>query len=573
MTLRSRQGSSRSRSWDDRDRRNMLLNVGFGLAIIAALLMLVVAWGVSWYGDHLSAAATVNGQTITKDAYGKALAVNLWRADYQSRRLRTLLAAGHIRPTDQETRQALLDQRLQQASALTLGQLIDGTIQAELASKQGVTVSDADIDARIKQEATTDELRSSWVISVAPTLATGESVATQAEKDAAKAKADAALTDLKAGKDWVEVSKAVSGDAAKDTGGAIGFIDKNASLDTAFVDAVMAVAKDTPTDVIAGADGTYRIGKVTEIIAPVEDTTFLTQVTDAGISMDDFRAAIRRDSNRAKLSDAVIAQYLAPGPQRKVSEIFIQEGRSEAGPSAVRVRHILYSPNGDPNTASKVAETDPAWAAAKAKADATYTKLKADISQFDSIARAESDEGSAKTTGGKLPYFSTDDAIDASFAAAIFADGLQPGQLLEPVKSAFGWHVVQIQRYPPDADFAAGLKTDIDSGKTTFAVAARDASDDGSAAQGGDLGWIGKGQITETREQAIFAAPVGKVSDPLTVAGEGIYLFLVSAEENRAPDAAQKKIIEASAFSAWYSKQKATYKVTRDSNVTGSTSG
>ena len=46
----------------------MLLNIGFGLTIVAALLLLLIALGASWYNDHLAAAATVNGQTITKDA-------------------------------------------------------------------------------------------------------------------------------------------------------------------------------------------------------------------------------------------------------------------------------------------------------------------------------------------------------------------------------------------------------------------------------------------------------------------------------------------------------------------------
>ena len=50
----------------------------------------------------------------------------------------------------------------------------------------------------------------------------------------------------------------------------------------------------------------------------------------------------------------------------------------ETGPGAIRVRHILYSPNGDPSTASKVAQDDPAWAAAKAKADAKASAGDAD---------------------------------------------------------------------------------------------------------------------------------------------------------------------------------------------------
>ena len=546
----------------------MLLNIGFGLTVVAALLLLLIAGGVAWYGDHLSAAATVNGQTITKDAYAKQLAINAFRVDYQSRRIRTLLAAGQMRTADATARQSLLDQRTQQADTIALEQLIDGQVQAELAAKQGVTVTPADVDARLAEEATTPEMRHAWMIEVKPEVPTGASVASDTTKAAAKAKADAALADLKAGKDWTEVAKAVSTDASKDQGGDLGFVDKSATLDPAFSVAIQAAAKDTPTDVIEGADGTYRIGRVTEIAAPVVDATLADQVKSAGISMDDFRAALGRDVTRTRLSDAITAPYLVAGPQRQTSEIYMAESSSETADGAIKVRHILYSPNGDASKASTVAADDPAWAVAEAAAKATYEKLKADPSLFDSIARAESDETSAATTGGKLPYFAPVDSIDSSFAAAIFKGGFQPGELLEPVKSAFGWHVVQVMHYPTDAEWSAKLIADINAGKQTFADAARDNSDLANAAQGGDMGWVVKGLEPAEVEKAIFAAPIGKVSDPLVVAGDGTYIFLVNKEEARTPDANQIAQLNATVFPNWYSVQKAAFDITRDASIT-----
>ncbi len=567
MTFRARSGSNRPRTWDDRDRRTLLMNVGFGLTVVAALLLLLLAVGISWYGDHLSAAATVNGQTITRDAFNKQLAVNAFRLDYQARRIRTLLTAGHMRTTDAQGRLSLLDQRRQQANAIALEQLIDGKVMESLAPDQGVTVTDADVDAHFTEEATTPELRHVWMIAVQPTLATGESTPTDAEKAAARAKAVQAVADLKAGQDWATVSKAVSTDASKDQGGDLGFIDKNAALDQPFVDAVVAAARDTPTDVVEGADGTYRIGRVTEIIAPVVDATLEQQVRDEGISLDDFRAALRREVVRVKLGDAVLATFLAPGPQRQVQEIYMQEGSSESGPGAIRVRHILYSPNGDPANASKVPDTDPAWAAAKARADATYATLKGDIGLFDSIARAQSNESLARVSGGKLPYFSTADAIDPAFSKAVFQPGLQPGQLLAPIKSVFGWHVIQVMHFPTDMEWANKLKAAAESGQD-FAILARDNSDKAEAAKGGDIGWVGKGQLAQELEDAIFATKVGGISDPVQVPGDGVYLFKVNKEETRAPDADQKKALESSAFSTWYSKQKAGFDITRDVPVT-----
>jgi len=43
-------------------------------------------------------------------------------------------------------------------------------------------------------------------------------------------------------------------------------------------------------------------------------------------------------------------------------------------------------------------------------------------------------------SGGKLPYFDSASGIDEAFKAAIVAPGLKAGDLLKPVKSAFGWH-------------------------------------------------------------------------------------------------------------------------------------
>jgi parvulin-like peptidyl-prolyl isomerase len=407
------------------------------------------------------------------------------------------------------------------------------------------------------------------MIAVQPELADGQSTPTDAAKAAAKAKAQQALAYLRAGKDWDTIAKSVSTDATKDQAGDLGYIDEDASLDQAFVDALTAAAKDTPTDVIEGEDGIFRVGRVTEIIAPVVDATLEQQIQDEGINPGDFRAAMRNDALRDKLNDAILARALAAGPQRQVQEIYMKEGSSESLPDAVRTRHILSSPNGDPQNASSVAEDDPAWAEAKAKADATYQKLRADISQFDAIARAESDEAAAVTSGGKLPYFSSQDAIDPAFAAAIFQPGLKEGQLLEPVKSSFGWHVIQIQHFPTDLEWATKLKAAVEAGED-FGELARDNSDKAEAAEGGDIGWVGKGQLDQQLEDAIFATPVGEVSDPLVVEGDGLYLFKVNKEETREPDAKQRAELEASAFSTWYSQRKAEFDITR--SVTSPTS-
>lgn len=569
-SFRGRPSGTRARTWEDRDRRSMLLNIGFGLTILVALLLLVIAFAASWYDDHLAAAGSVNGETITKDEFNKQLEINAFRTDYAQRRIRTQLTAGQIRSADAQARLGVLEQRQQQAASIALEQLIDGRVMAQLAPTQNVSISDADVDARLTEEATTPELRRAWLIAVEPKSPDGAPEPDGPAIAEARAAATKALADLKGGAEWETIARTVSTDATKDQGGDVGFIDENAGLDALFVDALFAAAEDTPTEVLEGTDGVFRIGRVTEIVAPVVDRTLESQITGEGIEMADFRAALRRDVTRTKLDEAVLATFLAPGPQRQVAEIFMQTSMSEALDGAVRTRHILYSPNGDPQGAGEVPADDPAWSAAELKARATYDKLRSDITQFDAIARAESDEGQAVTSGGKLPYFAPEgeEQLDEAFGKAIWAPGLQPGQLLEPVRSAFGWHVIQIMHGPTDLEWANKLKADIAAGTLTFADAARDNSDKEEAAKGGDRGWIGKGQLTEELEKAIFAAPIGMVSEPLVVTGDGVYLFLVSKEETREPDAEQKEALETSAFPIWYSQRKAEFTITRDPEIT-----
>jgi len=107
-----------------------------------------------------------------------------------------------------------------------------------------------------------------------------------------------------------------------------------------------------------------------------------------------------------------------------------------------------------------------------------------------------------------------------------------------------------------------------------FKTLARDNSDDAEAAQGGDMGWIGQntGQVSGDVATAIFAAPVGKVSDPLVVASDGTYIFWVAEEQTRAPDGAQADSIKANAFNTWYTNHKAAYTIWQDPSLASSQS-
>ena len=160
--------------------------------------------------------------------------------------------------------------------------------------------------------------------------------------------------------------------------------------------------------------------------------------------------------------------------------------------------------------------------------------------------------------------------MDDAFKAAILAPGLTDGQILEPVKSAFGWHVIQVMYHPTEADHFKALKTEADNG-TDFGILARDTSVAPTAGTGGDMGWVAKGQLDDALTNAIFATPIGKTSEVVSVANDGTYLFKVLGEETRTPEGAQLDELTSTAFSKWYDAKKTAATITRDAGITGTT--
>ena len=248
-------------SWDNHERRNLYMNIGLGIVTVAAVLILLTAAGLSWYNDHLSAVGSVDGQSITKDDFNDRLAIETWRLDESERRIHTAVAAGQMTDAASQSALSSVTQERQQLPAVTLERLIDNKLQATLAAQEGVTVAPADVDARLLVEATTPEARHAWIIEVKPETDSGAAAPTDAQKAAAKAKADAALKDLQGGKAWETVAQAVSTDAATAAqSGDQGWLTADdTQTDEAILKALFAAKANTPTDVVAGADGTYRI--------------------------------------------------------------------------------------------------------------------------------------------------------------------------------------------------------------------------------------------------------------------------------------------------------------------------
>ena len=556
MTFRARPTTRTGRrsGYESDHRRNLYFTLGFGAVVVLAVLLLVGAGVASWYDEHLAPVAKVNGETITKDALRERVALETFRLDTLQTQTSNKVNAGHMSAAQGTQLVNFIDQQRQEIGSLAYEREIDTTLLLQLAPKQGVQVSAAEIDAQITKDATIPESRHTFQIQVTPETSTGATEPTQAQKDAARKKADGLLADLKSGTSWDDVVKA-SGDAdAAETKGDLYFLEKGTtSPDKAFVDAVFALAAAPGyTEVIEGADGVYRIGRMTEISAELVDPNFMQRAIDAGVNEAAYRRADEAIVARDKIDAQLVAEVVdKPSEQRRTAELALENnGGDPITPGSVLVKHLLYSPKDDPQGAAALAADDPAWKAAEDEAKNAHAELKAGTKRFVDLAPA-SDDTSSGAANGFLPYFPKDGSqLDPAFAAAIFADGLTPGQLLAPVKSAFGWHIIEFVTTDDPTVRSQKLATEFAKPGTDRSKLVADNSIAASAAKGGELGWVARYQLPKDAEDAIFATQANGLSTGIQ--GDGLTFYQVAEIATRLPDPEQATTLRDNVFANWY---------------------
>ena len=297
MTFRAKPVVKRAHrpAWEAQDRRNFYLNVGFGLIVLLALLILGIAVGLSYYNDHLASVGSVNGQSISKDELRDRAKIEGWRLDESERRIRTAVLAGHLTEAQGTSAESTITDQKNNIASIALERIIDTKLQASLAAQEGVSATPADVDAKLQDEATTPETRHVWMIEVAPVTDAGAVEPTAAQKADAKAKAEAALKDIQGGKAWEDVAKTVSTDTATaPQAGDLGWLAADDSqTDEAFLTAVFAAPANTPTAVVEGADGIFRIGRATEIVPTAVDDAYQAKIQNDKIDLAQYRAVAR----------------------------------------------------------------------------------------------------------------------------------------------------------------------------------------------------------------------------------------------------------------------------------------
>jgi parvulin-like peptidyl-prolyl isomerase len=541
------------------------VTIGFIVLIVAVILVLFISIGVGYYNDHLKPIASVGGQSISPDTWGNRIRLEAYRLAQEEQRLRTALTQN---PDDASRLQAQLSDVQTKQDTSTVAEaaandLVDLTYQSELAAQNGVTVTDADVAAQETKDASSPEQRHVLAIMVDPTALATSGTATTTDQQTAYDNAQKAAAALASGQPFDQVAKQYSTDASKDSGGDLGWLDATDATDATWDDALFRLSAGGITPVIKGADGVYRIGQVTEIKPGAEDPNFtsgaVAKVGD-GFYRDQLRLEAIADKLKSKITDDQLA---TPVDQYKLDEIKVAiNGSDPLSDVQVKAAHILYSPNHDPQNQASLPPDDPAWATAKASAQKTVDELNAitDVTQrearFAEIAKAESDDKASGADGGELGTFTKDQMVSA-FSDPLFSNtNLKPGDIVGPVQSQFGYHVILFEeRIPSAADRVGEVKNALAAPGADFAAIAKQYSEGDEALQGGELGWQVGAQLPPEVLAEVQKTATGATTGSIQTS-DAYYFEKVEDHQQLPPQGQPAAQLAATAFQTWYSTQK-----------------
>jgi len=266
------------------------------------------------------------------------------------------------------------------------------------------------------------------------------------------------------------------------------------------------------------------------------------RVVADGMTVDSFRAELRSQLLLSRLREREVE------PKVTVTDLevdqFLQDQRNNPGASTIENINLAHVLVGVPENAS-----DAEIAKLQQKADAVAKRARAG-EDFAALAREMSDAPDKKN-GGTLGERRAD-RYPPLFVEA--TQSLPEGGIGGPVRSGAGFHIIKVlsksQLGAKDATVTQtqvrhillltndkrttaqavaelnDFKRRIEAGTANFAGLARDNSQDGSAKDGGELGWSRPGQFVPEFEEAMNRLQPGQVSDPV-VSRFGVHLIQV----------------------------------------------
>jgi len=168
-----------------------------------------------------------------------------------------------------------------------------------------------------------------------------------------------------------------------------------------------------------------------------------TRYNDIQISEDDVQSYFKEHADAYRTEPRIKVRYLYFNPQLFKDKVKISDERIaeyyEGHPEEFRIekrvkaRHILIKV--DEGADEKTVESK------KAEARRIYDMAVAG-QDFAALAKKYS-QGPSKDQGGDLGWFSRDKMV-ASFADKAFA--MQAGEISEPVRTRFGWHIIKVEQ-------------------------------------------------------------------------------------------------------------------------------
>lgn len=177
-------------------------------------------------------------------------------------------------------------------------------------------------------------------------------------------------------------------------------------------------------------------------------------IREALLEGADFNEMVSKYSNDKSLADAKgclgyikanrfpyefeVAAYGTP--EGEISEVvespagyhIIKGGKHRPSKGRVRASHIMKMVKRGASEADE--------AKAKASIDSLYAIVKGDPESFAEVAKGNSDDPGSAKNGGDLSWFGSGEMVP-EFENAAFS--LKVGEISQPVRSAFGWHIIK----------------------------------------------------------------------------------------------------------------------------------
>jgi parvulin-like peptidyl-prolyl isomerase len=577
MTYRNRPAPRRRHRarWQDELRTQRLLVGGFAAAIAVALgLFGISAWN-AYYDTHLQQVMYVEGTAVIREELDLRKAIQA--AELQATGVDIQDQLGEDQTTG-GARGAVLQQQLSvitdqfsNLTATSTGSISDGLFQATRAEEFGISVTDEEIDAEV---ATRQTLPARIQVSIIEVDALPEDAASGAEAtDEDFARAEEEANDIRArlddGEEFGAIATAESDDPGSATfEGLVGWVsedDPQYGYLFPLADGVEAGELSGPTR----TDDGYVILRVEDRTEEGPFTGLLDLLSSARITDADYRAYIgdellKRDFRTYFTDDVAVS----PAEQREVAQILILNDQGVPVPKQ-RIRHLLAQPVPGGEVADQEAATEEQWAAAEARAQGWFDEVQDPDADWFEIAK-ESDDPGSRSNGGDLGWYDpTTGQFVPEFEAAVAR--LAVGEISEPVRTDFGYHVIQVTDQRTTAlDFAASLIEDLEADPDSFGAEARANSEDSATrSDEGYLGWVARYEGSVAREQAIFGmTEIGEISADPVVDGNQIWIFkLLGSNPERLVEESRLSTIQSTGYSRWYETLKADGQIWIDTQL------